>query len=504
MAMVSSQGPTSLSAPEIFYRRIVLDMMMASQHSRDTTPHISSPIVKADTGDNVQETYGQLGASIQRYEEKSCWRPCCNLEAATENPDLRVGRIGSRYQLPQTKHQSNSHFLFDDSEVRAYQLSTTQQGNGNNHGLDEAVDCLASSGLPCWPSERHDDVTNRPQESIIDQKPIIGHGLDAGRFQANLPCSTPPHPTRLVKEETSFLDINTPTQQYPTTDDTATAFPPFGMAYSFERISKNSVRETEQIQDFGCDWAAGSSMDILDSGLPAANTIMQRTTALKNIEGSWWGDGSHLLESHSWTDDMNDSLSDLLMARRGPSIDSAENGERFPSPHDSQCSPVSSFASNGFTPDNITFAPQELERSRIDDRNFPAELLRPDDSQTSTILSFDQMLDRYIQLDGPATMTLQTDERSRGSQRKTRGKLGTQRSNAKDAFLVKSKRAGMSYKEIKEKGHFVEAESTLRGRFRNLTKRKEHRVRKPEWKTKDVSFASLGLRLLVLANCMIV
>ena len=45
----------------------------------------------------------------------------------------------------------------------------------------------------------------------------------------------------------------------------------------------------------------------------------------------------------------------------------------------------------------------------------------------------------------------------------------------------------MSYREIKEKGGFSGAESTLRGRYRTLTKRKEDRVRKPEWDEKDVS-----------------
>ncbi|KAK2810182.1 hypothetical protein FQN50_003152 [Emmonsiellopsis sp. PD_5] len=62
----------------------------------------------------------------------------------------------------------------------------------------------------------------------------------------------------------------------------------------------------------------------------------------------------------------------------------------------------------------------------------------------------------------------------------------THRTTEKDAFLIHCKRSGMSYKEIKEKGNFSEAESTLRGRFRTLTKRKEHRVRKPGWQQKDL------------------
>lgn len=57
----------------------------------------------------------------------------------------------------------------------------------------------------------------------------------------------------------------------------------------------------------------------------------------------------------------------------------------------------------------------------------------------------------------------------------------------KDDLLVQWKRAGMSYRQIRDKGGFTEAESTLRGRFRTLTKNREERVRKPLWMTKDVS-----------------
>ncbi|EFR02026.1 hypothetical protein MGYG_05028 [Nannizzia gypsea CBS 118893] len=61
-----------------------------------------------------------------------------------------------------------------------------------------------------------------------------------------------------------------------------------------------------------------------------------------------------------------------------------------------------------------------------------------------------------------------------------------QRNDDRDAFLIKCKLAGMSYKEIKAKGKFTVAESTLRGRFRSLTKRKELRVRKPGWQDSDL------------------
>ncbi|KAL4888181.1 hypothetical protein BDV59DRAFT_206305 [Aspergillus ambiguus] len=65
------------------------------------------------------------------------------------------------------------------------------------------------------------------------------------------------------------------------------------------------------------------------------------------------------------------------------------------------------------------------------------------------------------------------------------GKTGWQR-DTKNAFLIECKRRGLSYKDIKRIGGFKEAESTLRGRFRTLTKSKEQRVRKPQWHEKDV------------------
>ena len=67
-----------------------------------------------------------------------------------------------------------------------------------------------------------------------------------------------------------------------------------------------------------------------------------------------------------------------------------------------------------------------------------------------------------------------------------------------DHFLVISKLSGMSYKEIKVKGRFKEAESTLRGRFRTLTKSKESRVRKPHWHDKDVSFDAPASYVVIL------
>lgn len=74
------------------------------------------------------------------------------------------------------------------------------------------------------------------------------------------------------------------------------------------------------------------------------------------------------------------------------------------------------------------------------------------------------------------------------------------RTDTKNSFLIECKRRGLSYKEIKRLGNFKEAESTLRGRFRTLTKSKEHRVRKPQWQAKDVSCHVTRLRVPQMIN----
>ncbi|KAH0490685.1 hypothetical protein TgHK011_002142 [Trichoderma gracile] len=56
---------------------------------------------------------------------------------------------------------------------------------------------------------------------------------------------------------------------------------------------------------------------------------------------------------------------------------------------------------------------------------------------------------------------------------------------AKDRFLVQSRSEGISYKDIKRLGNFKEAESTLRGRWRTLTKEKKDRQRDPKWTALD-------------------
>lgn len=60
----------------------------------------------------------------------------------------------------------------------------------------------------------------------------------------------------------------------------------------------------------------------------------------------------------------------------------------------------------------------------------------------------------------------------------------------RNSFLIDCKRRGLSYRDIKRLGNFKEAESTLRGRYRTLTKSKDQRVRKPQWEDQDVCSTS--------------
>lgn len=70
----------------------------------------------------------------------------------------------------------------------------------------------------------------------------------------------------------------------------------------------------------------------------------------------------------------------------------------------------------------------------------------------------------------------------------------------KDLFLIESRRQNISYKDIKRLGNFAEAESTLRGRYRTLTKDKKNRVRDPKWTEIDVSLFSGSSHIASCSN----
>jgi hypothetical protein len=62
---------------------------------------------------------------------------------------------------------------------------------------------------------------------------------------------------------------------------------------------------------------------------------------------------------------------------------------------------------------------------------------------------------------------------------------------SRDQYLIDRRADGYNYREIKEAGGYAEAEPTLRGRWRTLTKEPEQRLRKPVWKQHDVSHIHL-------------
>lgn len=64
---------------------------------------------------------------------------------------------------------------------------------------------------------------------------------------------------------------------------------------------------------------------------------------------------------------------------------------------------------------------------------------------------------------------------------------------AKDRYIVRGKQLKLSYGQIKAIAGWRDAESTLRGRYRNFTKAKHERVRKPVWHEIDVSIPSLPI-----------
>ncbi|KAJ5922855.1 hypothetical protein N7516_010558 [Penicillium verrucosum] len=72
---------------------------------------------------------------------------------------------------------------------------------------------------------------------------------------------------------------------------------------------------------------------------------------------------------------------------------------------------------------------------------------------------------------------------------------GLHYTDERNTFLIDCKRRGLSYKDIKRVGGFKEAESTLRGRYRTLTKSKDQRVRKPRWQEKDIRLLCLAVTI---------
>ncbi|KAF2756416.1 hypothetical protein EJ05DRAFT_477571 [Pseudovirgaria hyperparasitica] len=63
----------------------------------------------------------------------------------------------------------------------------------------------------------------------------------------------------------------------------------------------------------------------------------------------------------------------------------------------------------------------------------------------------------------------------------------TAQRSSSDALILSLRAQGLTFRQIQAHGGFGIAESTLRGRYRALTKCKEERVREPRWMKGDIS-----------------
>ena len=479
--------------------------MMSSQKDWGQTPHIPLPAERVDIMDIEPEACGVQERSTQQHGVPNhsnslgaSWN--LNIDAEIQR---HQGNNGCDGQLAQPKHQGVLHRSLQRGELETDPSSTIQHNSNGwiSHGLDDRIDCLDPSRASGWPGQCHEHTTIHQQAlGRRYQKPFVEHGLDTNRGQADPPLSALSLPSQPVKEDPSFEDVVRLPKQDPTTESTTTAFMPFEtVPGAIEKTSQDTTYIADSVHDFGSGWPAMGAFREIDSAPPIGqmNTRMQNTVTLKTVERSWWDAESFpILGSNGWTDDMNCGSADLLVTRKDVSIDSLEKIERWPSPYDNQHSPISSLDSSGFTSDATSFAQTELEIPIMDDRRVPLKVAGPNSSQSSTTSMLTHIPVGYVQAD----KTAQKGAKGAGCRERPRKKLVPQRSSSRDEFLVRSKCSGMSYKEIKEKGNFEEAESTLRGRFRTLTKRKELRVRRPEWKSKDVSSTQIAPQRRASAN----
>ena len=129
-----------------------------------------------------------------------------------------------------------------------------------------------------------------------------------------------------------------------------------------------------------------------------------------------------------------------------------------------------------------------IEAPRYQPEPHPMSLAKPQTISADTEFgSPDQKSTKSLS----SSFSASTNEEGRSPQQsgedQTSIEAGLHYTDERNTFLIDCKRRGLSYKDIKRVGGFKEAESTLRGRYRTLTKAKEQRVRKPKWQDKDVS-----------------
>ncbi|EEQ34907.1 hypothetical protein McanCB56680_000263 [Microsporum canis] len=193
-------------------------------------------------------------------------------------------------------------------------------------------------------------------------------------------------------------------------------------------------------------------------------------------------------QSYPWTDVSCSNV--ICIPAQHPSSSWDMNKDSHSTDHGFYCgpeSPSSSALSSGAAPDVSLTATNPKSLVRIESNTYPEEA----DIESSS--EWQSRASSSTDADIASRFTLNS-----GSDEDHAGRKGyriySHRNDKRDAFLIECKLAGMSYKEIKEKGNFTVAESTLRGRFRSLTKKKELRVRKPGWQDSDLRLLCEAVR----------
>ena len=128
----------------------------------------------------------------------------------------------------------------------------------------------------------------------------------------------------------------------------------------------------------------------------------------------------------------------------------------------------------------ISYPPVQDNRRLLMPTQQPEPAIYSDDSLDYDIREVDQTSEGEEETGSDASET--QSETSRGSVVEV-----VDAARERDNFLLEKRREGMPYREIRRLGGFREAESTLRGRVRVLTKDKSERVRQPKWTVGDVS-----------------
>ena len=111
----------------------------------------------------------------------------------------------------------------------------------------------------------------------------------------------------------------------------------------------------------------------------------------------------------------------------------------------------------------------------------PPSRFQPSDRSLQPVTAALQEIERPISQQSGSALSVVPTMQSRHMDEEDEGYV-----NRRDKMLLDLRRKGHSYREIKRLGRFKEAESTLRGRLRTLTKEKSERVRKPKWNRHDV------------------